>query len=266
MFNHARTLLLNISGSNNPGPSYLGEEMVPSEFVALELPSYVQAVRRQFFGSDPDRAMLNYRIRQMLTLIAPTDLQEYIADLDNRITYTLGADNTYTQNETWETTVQRYAGVASDEATVVPVNPTRPDFTGKMFYQFNVDILSSSVVQVSRQSPPLKSQNLNFALTNGLSEPLDLFYTGLKLYLNTTNSGAAWQISGFLRPQLDLSEIAESLRSVGDDNLTELFGTKRVEPWNTFRNLWYDHPELPYSLGGLILALIYRTDAVRTGI
>ena len=265
MFNHARTLLLNISGSNNPGSDYLGEELVPADYAELALPSYVQSVRRGFFGADPDRAMLNYRIRQLLTLIAQTDLQSYITDLDKRITYKLGVDNAFSVDGTWEPAVTRYAGTTDDVATVVVGNAERPDYTGKMFYQFNVDILSSGVVQVSRQSPPLKSQNLNFSLTNGISDPLDLFYTGLDLYLNTTNSGAAWMISGFLRPQLNLADIASSLRSVGDDVLTELFGTKRVEPWNTFRNLWYDHPELPYSLGGLILALIYRTDAVRVG-
>ena len=243
----------------------MGEELVPAGYAELVLPSYVQSVRRGLFGADPDRAMLNYRIRQLLTLIAQTELQQYITDLDNRITYKLGVDNAFSIDETWEPKVNRYSGTADDVATIVAGSAERPDYTGKMFYQFNVDILSSSVVQVDRQSPPVKSQNLNFSLTNGLSGPLDLFYTGLEFYLNTTNAGAAWTISGFLRPQLNLADIASTLRSAGDDVLTELFGTKRIEPWNTFRNLWYDHPELPYSLGGLILALIYRTDAVRTG-
>jgi hypothetical protein len=259
MFNHARTLLLNISGSNNPGSSYLGEELVPADYVAIALPSYIENVRRSLFGADPDRAMLNYRIRQLLTLIAGTDLQEYITDLDSRITYTLGKDKTLAEHEMWSPVLSRYGGTSDDIATVGGVSE-RPDFTGKMFYQFNIDILSSTVIQVSRQTPPLKSQNLDLALTNGLSAPYDLYYTGHTLRVNTINPGATWTVSGYLRPQLSLSDIVSQLGSAGDDVLTELFGTKRIEPWNTFRNTWYDHPELPYRLGGLVLALIYRTN------
>jgi hypothetical protein len=265
MFNHARTLLLNISGSNNPGFDYLGEELVPADYSALELPSYVKNIRNFFFGAAPDRAMLNYRTRQMLTLVAQTDLQPYITDLDRRITYTLGEDNTFAQHVTWDSVINRYAGTADDVATVSGA-PERPDYTGKMYYQFNIDILSSTVIQISRQTPPLKSQNLSLSLTDGLSETFDLYYTGHNLRVNTINGGASWIVSGYLRPQVDLATITENLSSAGDDTLTELFGTKQIEPWNTFRNLWYDHPELSYKLGGLILALIYRTDKVRKNI
>ena len=259
MFNHARTLLLNISGSNSPGFSYLGEELVPADYAEITLPSYLENVRRPLFGAAPDRAMLNYRTRQLLTLIADTDLQEYITDLDSRITYTLGKDKVFTQHGTWDPVVSQYGGTADDIITLAGT-PERPDFTGKSFYQFNVDILSPTVIQISRQTPPVKSQNLDLALTGGLSEQYDLYYTGHTIRVNTLNPGAAWTISGYLRPQLSLADIVTQLDSVGDDVLTELFGTKRIEPWNTFRNTWYDHPELPYRLGGLVLALIYRTN------
>jgi hypothetical protein len=63
-----------------------------------------------------------------------------------------------------------------------------------------------------------------------------------------------------------MSEIVEQLESIGDDTLTELFGTKRIEPWNTFRNVWYDHPELPYRLSAIVLALVYRTNEVRVNV
>jgi|TARA_R110002051_G_scaffold312526_1_gene387770 hypothetical protein len=259
MFNHARTLLLNIAGSNSPGFSYLGEELVPADYAKITLPSYLENVRRPLFGAAPDRAMLNYRIRQLLTLIADTDLQEYITDLDSRITYLLGKDKVFTQHSTWDPVVSQYGGTADDIITLGGT-PERPDFTGKAFYQFNVDILSSTVIQISRQAPPVKSQNLDLTLTGGLSAAYDLYYTGHTIRVNTINPGAAWTISGYLKPQLSLADIVAQLDSVGDDVLTELFGTKRIEPWNTFRNTWYDHPELPYRLGGLVLALIYRTN------
>lgn len=261
MFNHARTLLLNINGSNNPGSSYLGEELVPADYAAITLPSYLENIRRPLFGAAPDRAMLNYRIRQLLTLVADTDLQEYITDLDNRITYTLGKDKTFAEHGTWSPVLTQYGGTLDDIATIGGI-AERPDFTGKMFYQFNIDILSSTVIQIKRQTPPLKSQNLDLALTGDLSTAYDLYYTGHTLRVNTINPGAAWTVSGYLQPQLSLANIVSQLDSAGDDILTELFGTKRIEPWNTFRNTWYDHPELPYRLGGLVLALIYRTNIV----
>ena len=139
MFNHARTLLLNISGSNNPGSSYLGEELVPADYAAITLPSYIENVRRPLFGAAPDRAMLNYRIRQLLTLIADTDLQEYIVGLDSRITYALGSDKTFAEHGTWSPVLSQYGGTLDDIATIGGT-AARPDLTGKMFYQFNIDI------------------------------------------------------------------------------------------------------------------------------
>jgi len=259
MFNHARTLLLNISGANNPGSTYLGEELVPENYAAITLPSYVENVRRQIFGAAPDRAMLNYRIRQLLTLIANTDLQEYVTELDSRVTYTLGEDNTFAQHGAWEPVLSQYGGTLDDVVTITGT-PERPDFTGKMFYQFNIDILSPTVVQIARQTPPTKSENLALSLTSGLSDSYPLYYTGHAVRLNTINTGAAWTVSGYLRPQLSMAAIVTQLESVGDDNLTELFGTADSEPWNTFRNTWYNHPELPYRLSGLVLAMIYRTN------
>ena len=65
MFNHIRTLLLNlppvVAASGFPG-----EEIVPDTFQSLTLPGYLQTARAALFGTNPDRAMLNYRLRQFL--------------------------------------------------------------------------------------------------------------------------------------------------------------------------------------------------------
>jgi hypothetical protein len=263
MFNHARTLLLNVSGSNNPGPTYLGEELVPSAYAELPLNSSLQTVRQHIFGADPDRGMLNYRAYQLLSLIEKTDLQSFVVDLDNRITYELGADHVFALNPTWEPKIQQISGTLDDVLTVVGT-PARPDYTGKLYYQFEVDVLSTTTIQITRQTPPTKTENLPLSLSSDLSDGFDLYYTGYSAFVNTINPGASWRVSGYLRPQVDLTEIVSAMESAGDPVLTELFSTKSVEPWDTFRNLWYDSSDLVYRLGAIVLALIYSTDKART--
>ena len=262
MFNHARTLLLNATGTNNPGPAYLGEELIPSGYAELPLNSSLQSVRSHIFGADPDRGMLNYRAYQLLSLIENTDLQSFVVGLDNRITYELGSRHDFALNQTWEPEIKQIGGTLDDIITVTGT-PARPDYTGRLYYQLEVDILGPTTIQINRQTPPAKTENLTLSLSSGLSEGFDLYYTGYRAYVNTINPGASWRVSGYLRPQVDLTEIVKSMESAGDPVLTELFGTKPIEPWSTFRNLWYDSSDLVYRLGAIALALIYRTDEVR---
>ena len=56
MFNHARTLLLNIDGGPGYFPECPGEELIPGGYEKLELPTYLDVFRSRFFGADPDRA------------------------------------------------------------------------------------------------------------------------------------------------------------------------------------------------------------------
>jgi len=263
MFNHARTLLLNVSGSNGPGADYLGEELIPSEYAALSLNSSLKSVRQHIFGADPDRGMLNYRAYQLLSMIEKTDLQEFVVELDNRITYEFGNENSFVLQPTWEPKIEQISGTLDDIITVAGT-PARPDYTGRLYYQFEVSVLGTTTIQINRQTPPTKSENLTLSLSSGLSEGFDLYYTGYKAFVNTVNPGASWRVSGYLQPQVDVTDIISSMESAGDPVLTELFGTKSIEPWATFKNLWYDSSDLVYRLGAIVLALIYRTDEART--
>ena len=262
MFNHARTLLLNATGSNNPGMSYLGEELIPQNYSSLPLSTPCQNVRAQLFGANPDRAMLNYRAYQLLSMIEKTDLQEFVTDLDPRITYEFGQEHTFALHSTWEPKLSQISGTLDDILTISGT-PARPDYIGRLYYQIEVDIQSAVTIRIERQTPPTKAESQSLSLTNNLSAPYDLFYTGYVAYVNTVNPGASWRIEGYLRPQLVIPEIVSSLESVGDDTLASVFGTQDAEPWNTFRNLWYDGTDIVYRLGAITLALIYRTDELR---
>jgi len=261
MFNHARTLLMNVSGASDPGPDYLGAELVPDAYVAKSLSTPLQNIRRHLFGSDPDKAMLNYRAHQLLSTIEKTSLQEFVTDLDPRITYQFGEDHNLANHETWDPKVLKVVGNPEDILTVSGA-AIRPDYVGRLYYQFAVSLTGSAIV-IDRETPPVKSETTAYSLTNGLSPPFDLIYTGYKIYVNTTSGTAAWSISGYLRPQLSFIDLVQALDKAGDPTLTALFGTKSIEPWSTFKNLWYDSPDVIYRLGAITLALIYRTDEAK---
>lgn len=261
MFNHARTLLLNVSGSNSSGLAYIGDDLIPSEYASLALNTPLLNIRQHLFGAAPDRAMLNYRAYQLLSMIEKTELQEFVTDLDSRITYEFGADNIFVSNETWNPKVHQTGGTL-DHVLTVSGSPIRPDYTGKLYYQFQIN-LSGTSITIDRQVGPKNRTTIDYSLTDGLSPAFDLTYTGYQVFVNTMSNLAGWHITGYLRPQISLFNIVETLEKAGDPTLTALFGTKSIEPWSTFKNLWYDNTDMIYRLGAITLALIYRTDELR---
>jgi hypothetical protein len=263
MFNHARTLLLNISGANSSGLAYIGDDLIPPQYTSSTLNTPLLNIRQHLFGAAPDRAMLNYRSYQLLSMIEKTELQEFVADLDSRITYEFGADNIFVSNETWNPKVYQTGGTL-DHILTLSGSPTRPDYTGKLYYQFQIN-LSGTSISIARQVGPTDTTDINYSLTDGLSPGFDLTYTGYQIFVNTMSNLGGWHITGYLRPQLSLSSIVESLEKAGDPTLTALFGTKSIEPWSTFKNLWYDSSDVIYRLGAITLALIYRTDELKGG-
>ena len=54
------------------------------------------------------------------------------------------------------------------------------------------------------------------------------------------------------------------LLRTGEPIFLELFGLAPEEPYLTFKNLWFTNKELPYQLGGLLLAVITRAEEVRS--
>jgi hypothetical protein len=265
MFNHARTLLMNISGEPGYIPYYPGDELIPQEYRPVQLPAWLDVFRMRFFGANPDRALLNYRVAEIMQTIAATELQSYVLELDPRITY-----SSYPQQlalpETFQPRLYRYSGNSNDILTIVG-SPARPDSTGRSGYSYvvNIDDIGQPSINIERQSFPAIETEQVFSLTNGLSPEFDLPYSGYRIRVNTVNPQAAWTIRGFLRPQTTLAEIDQTLHSVGEPYLLQLLGVSNAEPYKTFRNCWYRHPELPYRLGGIALAMIYRTEELRNG-
>jgi hypothetical protein len=262
MFNHARTLLLNTDGSPGYFPERPGEELIPGGYQKLELPTYLDVFRSRFFGADPDHAMLNYRAWQLLQLIEATELQSHIIALDSRITYDLNINRLSLQN-TFLPKVTRQGGTSAQILTIAGT-PIKPDSSGKATFDYQINIVNPNI-QIKRLTFPLIDVQHLLDLTDGLSPYFALPLSGYKFCVNTTDEAVSWRIQGYLRPQNSLSEIEKGLHSIGEPYLLQLFGTSSAEPYATFRNCWEKHPEFAYRLGGIVLAMIYRTEEIYNG-
>ena len=250
---------MNIKGSTRTYDNVPGDELIPAGYQQLELPTYLDSVRTRLFGAMPDRAMLNYRVRQLLTLIEATELQSHILNLDPRLTYSSQQNDLISELD-FRPVVTQYQGTEDNRITITG-NAISPDTSGLSGYDYRV-VTDGSNINIERLNPPPQSKTELLNMTDGLSQPVSLPLSGYRVSVSEA-SPAAWTIRGYLRPTESLINLDQRLRSIGEPYLLQLFGTSNVEPYVTFRNCWVNHPEFAYRLGGIVLAAIYRTEEIR---
>jgi hypothetical protein len=258
LINHARNLLVNLSGAGGFDTSALGEEIIDPSFIAVSIPGGLLPVWNTLFGSNPDREMRNYRARQLLQLVQQSDLESFITDLDSRLTYDL-PDDTFLDNTLFDPIIG-----GTDKTLAVINRPDPPDETGKMKYRWELLAGSGTVTDL------LTGTERSFGVSGGLSDPILLPGTR-QTYVTLQNPAAndLWTLAIRVRPAWDLGELLAALDNLSGEALTELFYTTQPagsqEPFKTFRNLWEQHYDLPHRMGGLVLALIYHLDDLRAG-
>lgn len=260
MINHARTLLLNRKPDNIAYGGQPGDEYLPTDYVTVKnLPTYLQSLRDMLLGPNPDRIFGNYRARQYMALLHATELVEFVTDLDPRITYDPDNDDLFSDAVFGVTT--------SSDSIFVSGELGAPDLFGRCLHEWDVHILTGSTLEVTRQTPPLQHLVQEYTFTDSLSNQMILPGSNAKFRIRE-GVGTRWTVRGVARPQRDLGEILSELDSAGAPYMNQLFGVgtplAATEPFKTFRNLWFQHPELAYRLGGLLLAVIYRMEALRT--
>lgn len=261
MLNHFRTLLANLPPGSLAGDT-IAEEPVPVDFQPLALPSYVLAVRRVLFGADPDRAFVNYRSRQFMTLLHNSRYVDHVLALDSRVSYHTGSNKDLLPCSEFVPTVTPRTSAALLDVPTVTGTPAAPDAGGRMQFVFEVEVLTPETVELKRVSPYPQTVVLPFALTNGASDPLPLAGSGYSLRLYTSQPGRCWDVTILNRPQVSLGGLVASVDSLGEEVLAELFGSSPAEPYLTFSNLWRVASELPDRLCGLLLAVGYRSHEV----
>lgn len=266
MINHALALLMNVDGSQNlvsePGGEYL-----PSAYRPVTLSAELRTVRRLLFGDTPDKAMLRYRCRQLLSLVHSCELEEFVLALDPRITYDF-RDRPYFDPAVFAPRVYPVQSV-SGAATTLYANgqDDPPDRTGRMLRVWDVELLTATTARVALRQPAVSGvQSLSY--TNGLSSSLTLPGSGITALVQQVsfpdNQGPRWRIESLARPQLDPGQLLVSLGSMGAAALAALFadGTTRggEEPRLTLRRCYEDHFDLPHRLGAAVVALVYETE------
>ena len=78
-----------------------------------------------------------------------------------------------------------------------------------------------------------------------------------------SSADARWLINMQANPLPAITTLLPTLELLGEPVFLDLFGVSSVEPYATFKNLWFDHPLPNYRLAGLTLAFIYRAEEQR---
>ncbi len=259
MINHCRTLLLNQLYSMKPSIGYPGEEYVPNSFSPVLLHNSLQVIWSVLFGSNPDRAFLNYRLAQYLNLLHNSDLAPYTTCFDPRITYqpsSLGAFNTLLTTPT----ITKLNNIVQN-LYIYNSEPIRTE-TERLYSQWLITVLSSSTVQIDRQTQPLSSTVLNYTSSGGLSNPLSLVGTNNLSFSFQNTANGAWQISLLEEPTIGLAQVLNELDTNYQSAVYGLFSTP-VEPYITFGNLYYEKRQsLALRLGAVLLGLAFQINSL----
>lgn len=262
MINHARTLLMNVSGRTSQRQEP-GEEYIPASYRPVELPSYLQTARKLLLGVSPDRYFLNYRVRELMHYLHQTELSDYVYALDPRVTY-------------WPEINAPFFGAATKINAPQVAGPTGAQlfFSGRLVannaigrcaQNYNVSLYNAPALTL-KIAQGTKETNTELTVTNNLSQAVPLGDCGLSVRIGKPEAAVHWTVTTLARPKQAITTVLPALEIIGEPVVLELFGVlTTTQPYATFLNLWREHPNPVYRLGGFVLAMIYRTEEVRRG-
>jgi hypothetical protein len=236
----------------------LAEEYVSPDYLPRQLPATFNKLRRIIFGGTPDRQMSNFRMYQLMQALHATELEEYVLQHDTRITY-LPFDRSELLANAFGSTVSATPGTAGT-LTVIGA-PVPDETTGVIYQRWRVLVTNGTTVTINQLAPAAQtSQTVStYALTAGLSNLIALPASTLLFNFSGT-PGDEWFVEAIAKPTRNMAEILVALQSAtSDEDETVIFGQPLVEPYLTFSNLWRHHEEYAYQLGGLLLAMAFRT-------
>jgi len=257
MINHVRTLLMNETA--DPGFQEPGEEFIDPTFLPRTVPSSRLRYRSVLFGATPDRVMLNYRMRQLLPLLHETDLVEFVMEDDERLTYSFES-NPFFDPTIYNPRIVQTAGSNVQLQLLGP--PMISDSSGSMKQTWIVTIRSGNTVDVSQQQVnPVVVNNYPYTITSGLSSHVPVPGSSENFFIFEEPSvGDQWFVTLYSRPQASLGTLLLAARAVEEPSRLDLFqrdmAAGHSEPLQTFYNMFVEHPDTAYALGGLLLAII----------
>lgn len=254
MVNHFRNLLLNIAGNQAPGRLYPGEQYVPAQFAAKQLPQPLASARRLLVGSAPDRAMLNWRLQEILSTIYGCGLEQYVTALDPRVTY-WPFNSSLIEKLLLGAAATKEAGATNQSLYFVGNNQSGAT-VDKLLYQWTLRVISSSTVAIVGPFGSATS-NVSYTTSGGLSSIISLPDSDLRVRFDE-GVGAAWSIEILTAPKVNLAAVMQAADDGLDDAAKRYLFSTLDEPYNTFHSLFTYHDQAPYRLAGLALATGYR--------
>jgi hypothetical protein len=266
VINHARTLLLNVAGATSSRED-TGEEYIPATYAPVRETSYTLAVRRTLLGAAPDRFFLNFRARELMHQLHATELAEYVYALDPRVTYWPETSAPFFATGS-KISIQPVA-VPETSKLLVTGRPTADNGLGRSLreYEVTADADTVTVATVPRRGEMRGEETASFDPLSGASVAVRVPRSPLSVRVVRPESGSRWRFTTLAQPEPAVTTLIPILEMLGEPVFLELFGLgNSTEPYRTFKNLWFDHPDPVYRLGGLTLALIYRTHDIRSGV
>lgn len=124
-------------------------------------------------------------------------------------------------------------------------------------------ITSSSYLLLEEAPQPLLTENYETIMLDvGEMLPFTL-RPKMGIQANSTVIGQ-WQLQVYSRPDDAIKICMPKLSMLGEPLFLELFGVRNdIQPYATFKSIWFDHPLPNYRLAAFVLAMIYRADEVR---
>lgn len=255
MINHLRTLLLNAPAAQACGDDYPGEEYTPTGYNGVALPSFLRSLHGTLFGFNPDRAYLNFRLRQYLGLIRSGDLAPDEKRHDKRITYATFNDAQllaaprvlYTPVESWLTVVGA---------------PLPDDGAGRCYWEIEANVRSQTEVRIVRLQAQPQAVTINCSFENDLSSPIELV-DGCLFMFRTDAVGQQIEFKVMSRPAIGLSQLCTSASELLGPNGSRLFEPVTSEAMERWRQIWKQRSEVVYRLPCIVLALGERIEERR---
>jgi hypothetical protein len=207
--------------------------------------------------------MMNYRLRQLTTLIHSNELSQYIYDLDPRVTYWPNKDESLFESVGFGVSTRLLSSTSTNWVIKVLGNPNTHKATNNLLDSWEIEVLTSTSVRITHRLPPFETTDVSFTVTSGISNAISLPNTLFSFALIPGGSTLPiWALDFTFRPVLELSDIyllAQQATDLGID----LFGED--EFYQEFKKIWeHNALAMPYRLSALVLAWMYRAEELRT--